>query len=219
MTSPLLNTAPYSPAEYPWASPMARLLMPLPMAGLATLLLLYAMHSLVHTGIPDISNEPRVEIPDVLHRYPDKIPTLPEQEKPVKPMEVELPPSVDIREPVEHRIDETFTNPGIRMSEILIKTSPGLNLGDQPMPIVRINPAYPASAVSRGVEGYVDVLFDITSMGTTSNIRIVGYSPSKVFNNSVLKAVRGWKYKPAGEGESAKKTVDVRERITFVMEK
>jgi protein TonB len=87
------------------------------------------------------------------------------------------------------------------------------------MPIVRINPNYPASAVSRNIEGYVDVVFDITPIGTTTNIRIAGYSPSTVFNSSVIKAVRGWKYKPAADEAGAQTTLDVKERISFVLEK
>jgi protein TonB len=87
------------------------------------------------------------------------------------------------------------------------------------VPIIRIAPQYPQAALAKGVEGYVDVIFDVTAIGTTENIRILEAVPSSVFNRSVLKAVSGWKYKPNVVDGVAVKTPDVRDRVRFNMEK
>lgn len=192
---------------------------PLPMAIIMTLALLYAMHLLVHREIPDLAEEPRTKIPNVTAEFPDKIDTFEEEPVPTKPEIIEQPPILEVEEPIITKVDPEIINTRPAKTEIRVKEIPGVNLGGQPMPIVRINPHYPAAAVTKGLEGYVDVIFDITPIGTTANIRVIGYSPSKVFNSSVIKAVRGWKYRPAADEAGAKTTLDVKERITFVMEK
>jgi protein TonB len=86
-------------------------------------------------------------------------------------------------------------------------------------PFIKIAPQYPSAAANKGIEGYVDVIFDVTELGSTDNIRITGYVPSAVFNNSVMKAVKGWKYKPNEVNGVAVRTPDVRDRIRFTLEK
>lgn len=192
---------------------------PLPMAIIMTLVLLYAMHLLVHREIPDLVEDPRPKIPDVTAKFPDKIATIEEDSMPTKPVIIEQPPSIPIEEPVFAKIETGVIGISPVKTNIPISNNPGVIVSGQPMPIVRINPHYPAAAVTKGLEGYVDVIFDITPIGTTTNIRVIGYSPSKVFNSSVIKAVRGWKYRPAADEAGAKTTLDVKERISFVMEK
>ena len=61
------------------------------------------------------------------------------------------------------------------------------------VPFIKIAPQYPANAATKGIEGYMDVMFDVTELGPTDNIRIIGYVSSTVFNKSVIKAVKAWK--------------------------
>lgn len=197
----------------------AQRLVPLPMAIVMTLVLLYAMHLLVHREIPDLVEDPRPTIPDVTAEFPEEIDTFEDEPVPTKPDIIEQPPVLEMEEPIIAKVDLEIINTRPAKTEIRVKDIPGVNLGGQPMPIVRINPHYPANAASSGIEGYVDVMFDITPIGTTSNIRVTGFFPSKVFNSSVVKAVRGWKYRPAADETGAKITLDVKERISFVLEK
>ena len=196
---------------------LLRSLLSLPCALVATLALLMMMQGLIQRDYPQVDPQPIYRIPNVTAVEPEIETRFPEMEKPIKPQIHEPPPTL---EPIAPETGErsvlVLPNqvelPGSGVKPVLI-------LDSQPLPIVRINPVYPNQASARGIEGYVDVLFDITSIGTTTNIRIVGYSPSSIFNRSVLKAVSGWKYKPAGEGATAVATYNVRERISFVMEK
>ncbi len=61
---------------------------------------------------------------------------------------------------------------------------------------------YPARAVQRNIEGWVDVEFTVARDGSTRDARIVRAEPSGIFDESVLDAVAQWRYSPrivAGE--------------------
>jgi TonB family protein len=57
-------------------------------------------------------------------------------------------------------------------------------------------PVYPARAEARGVEGWVDVQFTVATDGSTRDIVASGSSPAGVFEESVLDAIRDWRYQP-----------------------
>jgi len=63
-------------------------------------------------------------------------------------------------------------------------------------PIIRIEPLYPQRALERGIEGWVDVEFTVTEVGTISEPRILGSHPSTIFNGAALRAIKRWKYAP-----------------------
>ncbi len=186
--------------------------------SLATLCLLYAMQLLVDQDFPDTVEEPRKPIPPIVMDIPEDIPVIYEQ-SPIRPVEIKPPTKVEIeREIINPITDETV----IHIGPIVSANPPEsvLPLVDgQMMPFVKVAPAYPANAAIKGIEGYVDVMFDVTEIGTTTNIRVVGYSPSTIFNKSVIKSIKGWKYKPNIVDGVAVKTFDIKERIRFNLEK
>lgn len=57
-------------------------------------------------------------------------------------------------------------------------------------------PGYPARAESRGIEGWVDVQFTVTTTGATRDIVVTGASPEGAFDEAVLDAVSRWRYEP-----------------------
>ena len=71
-----------------------------------------------------------------------------------------------------------------------VKASRGL------VPLVRVPPKYPRRAAQRGVEGWVKVQFVITVAGRVKGAKVVGSSPSGVFDRAALKAISKWKFKP-----------------------
>jgi protein TonB len=64
------------------------------------------------------------------------------------------------------------------------------------IPLVRVNPQYPAKAAAAGIEGWVHVRFTITPQGTTSDVAVVKAEPPGYFEAAATAAVRGYKYKP-----------------------
>jgi len=63
-------------------------------------------------------------------------------------------------------------------------------------PMVQIKPLYPSRAKRMGVEGYVKVELNVDSTGHVTNIEILKSVPKGVFDKSVKKALRKWKFRP-----------------------
>ncbi|TGD72125.1 energy transducer TonB [Mangrovimicrobium sediminis] len=84
---------------------------------------------------------------------------------------------------------------------------------------LKTQPVYPTRLLNRGVEGYVDLAFDITPTGATTNIRVIESQPPEVFDRAAITALRKWKYKvPIVEGEPQGQ-VDMMTRMRFELEK
>ncbi len=94
----------------------------------------------------------------------------------------------------------------------------GMNIaeGDY-LPIVRVAPVYPARALSRGVEGYVDMSFTVTSTGTVRD-PIVLFSTSSLFERAATRAVLKFKYKPRVVDGIPVDVSGVKTRISFQIE-
>jgi len=87
------------------------------------------------------------------------------------------------------------------------------------MPMVRVAPQYPRRALSRGIEGWVEVEFTISKVGTVENARVSDADPPSIFNRAALKAVAKWKYKPKIEDGIAVERHGVKVVLTFELDK
>jgi protein TonB len=139
-------------------------------------------------------------------------------EKPQKPPE--LPPEVPPQD-----LDNIDPNaPTINIAPPPLATNMdiggpgGMNIaeGDY-LPIVRVAPIYPARALSRGVEGYVDMSFTVTATGTVKD-PIVEYSTSSLFERAATRAVLKFKYKPRVVDGVPVEVSGVKTRISFRIE-
>lgn len=139
-------------------------------------------------------------------------------EKPPKPPEVppEVPPqemdNVDPNAP-------TINVPAPSVAQVGDIGGPGgMNIaeGDY-LPIVRVAPVYPARALSRGLEGYVDLEFFVTSAGTVRD-PVVSFSTSSLFERAAMRAVLKFKYKPRVVDGVPVEVPGVKTRITFKIE-
>jgi len=139
-------------------------------------------------------------------------------EKPPKPPETppEVPPqdmdSVDPNAP-------TVNIPAPEVSADVDLGGPsGMNVaeGDY-LPIVRVAPVYPARALSRGLEGYVDMGFTVTTTGTVRD-PVVLFSTSSLFDRAAIRAVLKFKYKPRVVDGVPVDVPNVKTRITFKIE-
>jgi protein TonB len=86
------------------------------------------------------------------------------------------------------------------------------------IPLVRINPDYPPRALSRGLEGWVQVQFTITATGTVKDPVVVDAMPRNIFDDAALKAIARWRYNPKVESGTAVERVGVQTRIVFQLE-
>jgi protein TonB len=177
---------------------IARYVLSIVVGSVITLSLIFVMHLLIEHAEDAISKEGtkhqldfvRVKRNETLNTE-DYTP-----EKPDKPPEVppEVPPQdTDVVDPNA----PTIRIPAPEVSTNMDIGGPGgMNIaeGDY-LPIVRVAPVYPARALSRGVQGYVDMMFTVTTTGTVAD-PVVTFSTSSLFDRAATRAVLKFKYKP-----------------------
>ncbi len=64
-----------------------------------------------------------------------------------------------------------------------------------PLPLVRVEPQYPPEAQRRKLEGWVQVMFTISTAGSVKD-PVVVKSSHTLFERNALQAVTRWKYQP-----------------------
>ncbi len=187
---------------------------------LVTLSLLFIMHLLIEFGESAITEErDRHTLDFVRVKRNENLNTRDiTPEKPPKPPEVppEIPPQ-DL-DPVDPNAPTINIAPPTVASSIDIGGPGGMNIaeGDY-LPIVRVAPVYPARALSRGIEGYVDMSFTVTATGTVKD-PIVVFSTSSLFERAASRAVLKFKYKPRVVDGLPVEVSGVKTRITFKIE-
>ena len=140
---------------------------------------------------------------------PDKPPPPPETPPETPPQDMDSmdpdAPTINIAPP-SVSADTNIGGPG------------GMNIaeGDY-LPIVRVAPVYPARALSRGLEGYVDMSFTVTTTGTVRD-PIVLFSTSSLFERAATRAVLKFKYKPRVVDGIPVDVTGVKTRISFQIE-
>ena len=185
-----------------------------------TLSLLFVMHLLIATGktaltkprdrakleFVRIKRNESLNLEDFTPEKPPKPPETP-PETPPQDMDNMDPnaPTINIPPPTVSA-DTNIGGPG------------GMNIaeGDY-LPIVRVAPVYPARALSRGLEGYVDLSFTVTATGTVRD-PIIMFSTSSLFERAATRAVLKFKYKPRVVDGIPVDVSGVKTRITFQIE-
>lgn len=185
-----------------------------------TLSLLFVMHLLILYGEDAVSKErtrhnlefvrvKRNETTNVEDFTPEKPPKPPETPPEAPPQDMDSmdpnAPSINIAAPTVN-VDSNIGGPG------------GMNIaeGDY-LPIVRVAPVYPARALSRGLEGHVDLSFTVTTTGTVRDPVII-FSTSSLFDRAATQAVLKFKYKPRVVDGVPVDVPGVKTRITFKIE-
>lgn len=71
----------------------------------------------------------------------------------------------------------------------------------EPVRMVGVDPVYPPEVAAAGVEGFVELQFTISPMGTPVEAEILASEPPGVFDAAALAAIERWRYTrpPAGD--------------------
>lgn len=186
-----------------------------------TLSLLFVMHLLILYGEDAVQKEGkrynlefvRVKRNEALNTEdftPEKPPKPPEMPPETPPQDMDNvdpnAPTINIAAPTMD-VSSDIGGPG------------GMNIaeGDY-LPIVRVAPVYPARALSRGLEGHVDLSFTVTQAGTVAD-PVVIFSTSSLFERAATRAVLKFKYKPRVVDGVPVDVPNVKTRISFRIEK
>jgi len=198
---------------------MQRYLIPAGLGTGVTFALLFVMQALISMG--ETTLDPKAKpfhinwvrvVHDTESEPVDRVPEPPVTEQPP-----EMPPIQPVVGP----------KPGQSVAEIAIgpvgppkiDTTPRSSFGSDSdvVPIIRVNPTYPAQARMHGIEGWVVVEFTITAAGTVTSARAIG-SSHRIFERPALRAVRKWRYNPRVVEGRAVPREGVRVRLLFELD-
>lgn len=161
---------------------------------LVTLALLYAMQGLIIL-------QPGADSDIETRQLVDWI-KLPKQEPPPPPPEPDFSKETLTNAPVPP-LGKAPTGTGDRFYIPVRQAGPtppvttltGLNEPDSPLiSIVRVQPTYPANKQAQGIEGWVDVRFDVMTNGLVTNIEVTG-SSHRGFEKAAIKAAQRFRFK------------------------
>lgn len=86
------------------------------------------------------------------------------------------------------------------------------------LPLVRVEPQYPPQAARRGLEGWVQLRFNISTAGSVKDAVVVK-SSSSLFDRAAIQAVNKWKYQPQMQAGAAMEARGIEVVLRFELEK
>lgn len=135
----------------------------------------------------------------------------------------------DIKDPVDPTPPRPATDSGVDRVGVRLARAPsptpsgfdglGSVIQDGPLvSIVRVKPVYPVRATEQGLEGYVDVEFDINPDGTVTNVSVIA-SSHRIFEKAAISAAKKFRFKARVVDGVPQASVGVQNRFRFRMER
>ncbi|MCF2948277.1 energy transducer TonB [Paraglaciecola aquimarina] len=198
---------------------MSRLTIAILLAGIVTLGLFFLMQSLIQSGGSALTDAPKGSVLDFVRvkkeeaiQKKDRKPKKPP--KPKEPPPDMAPPQMDSPSPDNATAGMDF---GADVAaDVSLDGGLALDSGDgEYLPIVRVAAVYPRRALQRGIEGYVDVTFTVSKLGSVKDPKVLQASPEGIFEQAALDATLKYKYKPRVVNGEAMEVSGVEVRVTF----
>lgn len=101
---------------------------------------------------------------------------------------------------------------GLTLSGCLTNPNRGLQL------VGGAGPSYPQAAKEQGIEGEVEVTYDVSVEGQVENARVTSSTPPGVFDDAALAAVRSWRFNPPYVDGVAQRASARRSTVTFKLD-
>lgn len=199
-----------------------RAILAIPIGAIVALILFLLMRALIAQADASIDDEKEVvkieinqEVEEVKVQQRDMTPDKVQQVDPP-------PPPPQISKQKAQQPNESLTNIGGQIPEF---ETPDIGRGDvnfnvsdrDAQPLVRVAITYPPRAAERGLEGYCDMVFDVTPEGGPFNIR--ANCNNSVFERTSIRTVEQWKYAPKIVDGVPVSRSGVNTRLTYQMER
>jgi protein TonB len=205
--------------QHPINSAPVRLLFAVAGGAATAFALFWIMQALVSvTGeLKDASTNLTV---DFVRLKRDTTPEIKKREAPKRQKPEQQPP------PPEMNLAKKM-NPGDAVGNIIPDLDTSLELEDatnidsagggdrEAVPLVRVDASYPPRAKQQGIEGYVELRFTITPVGTIADVEVMRSKPPYIFDREAIRAVRKWRYNPKLENGLAIARPNQTVRIEF----
>lgn len=212
----------YPESRYPVSSYfrffIPRVFIPALLAFFVTMTLMLIMTQLINDRFEEPVDDEPMPIVDIYME--EDVRDIEERSTEIEKVEpTEPPPETFVK-------THSTTNPAaieIPVAPVAMNTGPlalGTFTGNVPIAHLMSRPKYPHRALLRGIEGWVDVRFDVTKQGTTSNVSVSASKPEGVFDKSAISAVKRWKYQPLLDEEGqARAYPGMVQRLVFEIQK
>jgi protein TonB len=198
---------------------ISRLFIAILLAGIVTLGLFFLMQSLIQSGGSALTDAPKGSVLDFVRvKKEDAIQK--KDRKPKKPPKPKEPPP-DMAPPQMDAPSPDATASGLEFgadvaADVSLAGGLALDSGDgEYLPIVRVAAVYPRRALQRGIEGFVDVTFTVSKLGSVKEPKVLQASPAGIFEQAALDATLKYKYKPRVVNGEAMEVSGVEVRVTF----
>ena len=178
-------------------SELVRTLLPLsfsiPLAALVTATLIMVMHQLVQRDFVPPTDTAYPKIPEIF--LEKRKPSKPIREPLIKPTPISQPPEIpETKTRLKSQGNEKIEAPNIKIAKQKISITNAA--GNYPVAQVFSSPRYPHRALSKGIEGWATVRFDINKFGYTENQSVIESNPEGYFERAAIEAAKRWKYQP-----------------------
>jgi len=188
-------------------------------AGVVTFPVALMMQGLISTGGSVIEEKDFGKLVEFVHvDQDDELQTKSRQVKkpPTPPKE---PPKPEMAKPDIDMTANAVDMGNMDMSDSLTVDSglAGARGDGEYLPIVRIAPQYPRRAAQKGIEGFVDLEFTVTKLGTTKDVVVINAEPANIFDRAAIASVLKYKYKPKVEDGKPIDVPGVQIRVSFEM--
>lgn len=198
---------------------LSRLVIAILLAAFVTLALFFLMQSLIQSGGSALTDAPRGSVLDFVRVKQEEV-VQKKDRKPKKPPKPSDPPP-DMAPPQMDAPSPESATSGMDFgadvaADVSLDGGLALESGDgEFLPIVRVAAVYPRRALQRGIEGYVDVEFTVSKLGSVINPKVIQASPEGIFEQAALDATLKYKYKPRVVNGEPMEVSGVEVRVKF----
>ena len=180
-----------------------RLILVTPIGVLMAFFIFWAMQWMISPGHEKSNRSDQVAMIDFIRSMKDsssedKTRNAKEPPKPKMPPKLEAP---QIQQSAPKKMQLSMPNIGSSLSsfkgDAMGSMLSGYGVGDSDViPLVQVEPRYPAQAKSRKIEGYVVVRLEISKEGSVENVEVVDANPKGIFEREVIRAAYRYRFKP-----------------------
>ncbi|MBT8445644.1 MAG: TonB family protein [Gammaproteobacteria bacterium] len=95
---------------------------------------------------------------------------------------------------------------GVALGQQLVEEENGNGAGEVALlmaseltPLAMLPPQYPRNALSRGIEGWVDIVFGVDQQGLVRDVTVRNAEPKGVFDRAAIAGAERWRFRPVME--------------------
>lgn len=180
-----------------------RLILVTPIGIVIALLVFWAMQWMISPSVEKKNRGDEVAMVDFIRALKDSS-SESKQRNAKEPPKPKMPPVLEtpqLQQAASQKLELTMPNINSSLSsfkgDAMGSMLSGYGVGDSDViPLVEVQPRYPAQAKSRKIEGYVVVRLAISKEGSVEDVEVIDAKPKGIFEREVMRAAYRYRFKP-----------------------